>query len=354
MPPSDLDPQFWFGKRVLVTGDTGFKGAWASLWLHQLGAEVFGLALEPEPLSLFRLLRLEDLIRSYFVDLRDATAVARVVAATRPELVLHLAAQPLIHRAMAAPSETFAVNVCGTVHLLDALRGVPDLRAVLVATSDKVYADTQDGRAHPEADRLGGRDPYSASKAACEIATACMAQSFLAEHGVRVATARAGNVIGGGDFSPWRLVPDAVRAARGATPLTLRNPDASRPWQHVLDCLCGYFAYLSALASDRPLPLSLNFGPRLRHRATVADLAVSIQQALGAAQGWTHAPDAATRETQALAIDSRLARRVLGWSDRLSGRRMIASTAAWYQAWAKGADMRRVTLRQIEKYQALP
>ena len=171
---------------------------------------------------------------------------------------------------------------------------------------------------------------------------------------MRVATARGGNVIGGGDFSPFRLVPDAVRAARAGTPLTLRNPEASRPWQHVLDCLCGYFAYLSALASDRPLPASLNFGPRLRHHATVAELAVAMQRALGASQGWSYAPDARARKTQEMAIDSRLARRVLGWSDRLPGKRMIATTAAWYQAWAKGADMRPVSERQIAKYQALP
>ena len=354
MPPPDLDPQFWGGKRVLVTGHTGFKGAWASYWLHLLGAEVFGLALEPDAPSLFNLLRLDALVCSQIADLRDRAAVARAVKVARPDLVLHLAAQPLIHRAMAAPDETFAVNVCGTVHLLNALRHVPELRAVLVVTSDKVYADAQDGRAHREADRLGGRDPYSASKAACEIATAAMAQSFLTARDVRIATARGGNVIGGGDFAPWRLVPDAVRAARADTPLTLRNPDASRPWQHVLDCLCGYFSYLAALASDRPLPASLNFGPRLRHGATVAELAVAMQRALGAAQGWTHAPDQSAQETHALAIDSRLARRILGWSDRLSGRRMIASTAAWYQAWAKGADMREVSRRQIAKYQAMP
>lgn len=354
MPPPDLDPQFWGGKRVLVTGHTGFKGAWASYWLHLLGAEVFGLALEPDVTSMYRLLRLDELIHSQVADLRDRAAVARAIAVARPELVLHLAAQPLIHRAIADPNETFAVNVCGTVHLLDALRHVPELRAVLVITSDKVYVDTEDGRAHPEADRLGGRDPYSASKAACEIATAAMAQSFLTAQGVRIATARGGNVIGGGDFAPWRLVPDAVRAARAGTPLTLRNPDAMRPWQHVLDCLCGYFSYLAALTSDRPLPNSLNFGPRLRHHATVAELAAAMQNALGAVQGWTHAPDPTARETQALAIDSRLARRVLGWSDRVSGRRMIATTAAWYQAWARGADMRVVSRRQIEKYQALP
>lgn len=354
MPPPGLDPQFWRGKRVLVTGHTGFKGAWAALWLHLLGAEVFGLALEPELTSLFNLLRLDTLIHSQIADLRDRAAVAHAVDVAHPELVLHMAAQPLIHRGLAEPHETFAVNVCGTVHLLDALRDAPRLRAVLVVTSDKVYADSEDGRAHAEADRLGGRDPYSASKAACEFATAAMAQSFLAAQGVRVATARGGNVIGGGDFAPMRLVPDAVRAARADSPLTLRNPDATRPWQHVLDCLCGYFAYLAALTSDRPLPASLNFGPRPRQTATVAELAAAMQQALGATQGWTHMPDPTARETHALAIDARLARRLLGWSDRLSGRRMISVTAEWYRAWARNADMRLFSQRQIARYQAMP
>lgn len=353
MPPPGLDPAFWSGKRVLVTGHTGFKGAWAAYWLHLLGAEVSGLALAPEPLCLFKLLRLDELVDSRIADVRDPAAVAQAVASVRPQLVLHLAAQPLVHRAVAAPGETFATNVSGTVHLLDALRGIAELQAVLVITSDKVYRDTEDGRAHPETDRLGGLDPYSASKAACELATSCMAQSFLTPRGVGVATARGGNVIGGGDFAERRLVPDAVRAARNGVALTLRNPDASRPWQYVLDCLCGYFAYLAALTSGAPLPSSLNFGPRRHRHATAAQLAAAVQDALGVPQGWTHAPDPNVRETKALAIDSRLARRTLSWSDRISGARMIAATAGWYRAWAAGADMRSVCHAQIEKYQAL-
>ncbi len=349
-----LDPAFWRGKRVLLTGHTGFKGAWAAFWLHGLGAEVHGLALDAEPVSLYRALRLDELICSHVADLRDTGAVAQVIAAARPELVLHMAAQSLVHRSMQEPDATFAINVGGTVHLLDALRLAPNLNAVLVITSDKVYLDLGDGRAHVEGDRLGGRDPYSASKAACEIATAAMAQSFLQPLGVRVATARGGNVIGGGDFAPWRLVPDTVRAARSGMPLVLRNPDSTRPWQYVLDCLCGYFAYLAALASDAVVPSSLNFGPGDGRHATAAELAAGIQRALGVTQGWAHEPDPETRETHALAIDSTAARRILSWRDRASGAGMIAATAAWYAAWSEGADMRRVSQQQMAHYQTVP
>lgn len=354
MLPPNFDPSFWRDKRVLLTGHTGFKGAWTSLWLHLLGAEVTGLALEPEQLSLFRLLRLDELVRSYFVDLRDASAVAACVAAARPQLVLHMAAQALVRRSLAAPSEAFTVNVCGTVHLLDALRGANDLTTVVVVTSDKVYADAALARGHRETDRLGGIDPYSASKAACEIATASMAQSFLQPRGVTVATARAGNVIGGGDFALWRLVPDIVRAAQGGETVRLRNPDATRPWQYVLDCVGGYLAYLSGLASGRSLPLALNFGPRLRHGSTVAELASAVQQALGVTSGWVHVADPAVPERHALSIDSRLARRSLGWTDRLSGHRLVDATADWYRAWAEGADMRAFTLKQIREFERLP
>jgi CDP-glucose 4,6-dehydratase len=224
---------------------------------------------------------------------------------------------------------------------------------VLVITTDKVYADITDGKARVEADRIGGRDPYSASKAACELATAAMAQSFLAPNGVAVATARAGNVIGGGDFAPGRLVPEVVNAARAGEKLTLRNPAARRPWQHVLDCLSGYLAYAAALATDPTLPLALNFGPRTPAGPTVGEIANAMLEALGAPDAWAYAPRLEVHETHVLALDSTLARRALGWTDRLPGQLMIAETAAWYRAWAQNADMRAVTLQQINEYEAL-
>jgi len=352
MTQPGLDPAFWRGRRVLLTGHTGFKGAWAALWLHRLGADVTGLALPPAEPSLYVAARLDRLIPSHLVDLRDAAAVAGAVADARPQLVLHMAAQPLVRRAVADPVESFAVNVLGTVHLLQALRAAPELAAVLVVTSDKVYSNGEDGRAHTEADRLGGKDPYSGSKAACEIVTASMAQSYFAPRGVAVATARGGNVIGGGDFAPDRLVPDAVRAARQGMPLTLRHPEATRPWQHVLDCLAGYLAFLAALADGCDVPSALNFGPRANHAMTVGRLATTMLTALNAAQGWNHAPDLGSKEMRSLAVDSTLARRSLGWSDQLTAEHCVAWTADWYRAWFRGDDIRSLTLRQIENYEA--
>ena len=354
MPAPGPESNFWRGRRVLVTGHTGFKGAWTALWLHRLGADVTGFALPPRERCLFRLLRLDELMPSHFIDLRDADRVAAAVAEARPELVMHMTAQTLVQRSLTEPAESFAINVLGTVNLLNALRTSPGLRAVLVVTTDKVYADDADGRAHPEQDRLGGRDPYSASKAACELATSAMAQSFFAPQGIPVATARASNVIGGGDFAPFRLVPDAVNAALAGQRLTLRNPYATRHWQYVLDCINGYLSYLAALTIDQSLPPALNFGPGTPHGPTVGEIATIMLEALGVRDGWDYAPVPQVKETFALALDSTLSRRILGWSDRLPGRLMIEATAAWYRAWAQGEDMRAVTSGQIGDYEALP
>jgi CDP-glucose 4,6-dehydratase len=353
MPRGKPDPGFWRGRRVLLTGHTGFKGSWLALWLHHLGAEVTGIARASSEHRLFRLLCLDELVQTRVADIRDANAIATVVAEAQPDIVMHLTAQTSVQRSLVDPAESFAINVLGTVNLLNALRGVPRLAAVLVVTTDKVYADIPDGKARREADRLGGRDPYSASKAAGELATAAMAQSFLAPNGVAVATARAGNVIGGGDFAPGRLVPDVVNAARTGRKLTLRNPESRRPWQHVLDCLSGYLAYAAALATDPTVPPTLNFGPRADAGPTVGDIANAMLEALGAPGVWTYAPLPEVRETHMLKLDSTLARRTLGWTDRLPGHQMIAETAAWYRAWSQDADMQAVTLQQIAAYEAL-
>jgi len=354
-PPRGLDPRFWAGKRVLLTGHTGFKGGWAALWLHRLGARVTGLALPPEGLTLCGSAGIERLVFGHHADLRDPAAVADVVRACHPELVLHLGAQALVPTAHHHPVDTFATNLLGTVHLLEALRSVDGLRAVLIVTTDKVYLPAPDGTPHREADRLGGHEPYAASKAACEFATAAMARTYLAPRGVAVATARGGNVIGGGDFAFGRLVPDAVRAALAGVPLALRNPHATRPWQHVLDCLSGYLAYLAALAERDPVPAALNFGPSPASTpVTVATLASAVQEALGAAASWITDPAPHPPETHALALDSTQARAVLGWRDRMSPRLAVEATADWYRAWADGEpDMGALTLRQIAAYEAL-
>ncbi|HVV92408.1 MAG TPA: CDP-glucose 4,6-dehydratase [Hyphomicrobiales bacterium] len=353
-----LDNGFWRGRRVLLTGHTGFKGGWAAFWLKRLGAAVTGLALAPdtEP-DLWTLARVGDGLHSHIADLRDPEAVAAVVREARPELVLHMAAQPLVRRSYAAPVETFATNVIGTVHLLEALRDASGLRAVLVVTSDKVYANAETGRAFAEGDALGGHDPYAASKAAAELVTASYAASFFAGAGVQVATARGGNVMGGGDFAADRLVPDAWRAARAGRPLVLRHPGATRPWQHVLDCVAGYLAYLQALGAGRAVPRALNFGPATAaDPVTVSQIAEAVQRALGAPAGWVVAEDAAAdprREMAALALDPAAAQRALGWRCRLSTGDAVRFTADWYRALAAGADMAAVTGDQIAAYERL-
>lgn len=348
------DSSFWAGRHVLLTGHTGFKGAWAALWLNRLGARVSGLALPAEEEALYHIAHVEGQVDSYVADLRDLDAVTKVVTDIQPEIVIHMAAQPIVRRSLAEPVETFATNVMGTVHLLQALRAVDGLKAVLAITSDKVYANAEDGHAFRETDPLGGKDPYSASKAACEIAVSSMARSFLIPAGVRVATARGGNVVGGGDFAADRLVPDAVRAVRSNTPLVLRHPEATRPWQHVLDCLSGYLLYAQALVEGREVPASLNFGPAPGADVTVGELARAVLSALAAGGDYVHQPVPGSVEMKALAIDSACARAVLPWHDRITGPALPDFTAAWYRAFMDGADMRAFTLSQIRAFEEMP
>ena len=346
---------FWRDRRVLLTGHTGFKGSWAALWLKHVGAVVTGLALPPptEP-SLFSLAGIADALDHRVVDLRDRKAVTDLVADARPEIVLHLAAQAILLRGVSDPVGTFATNVLGTVHLLDALRAAPDLAAVLVVTTDKVYENSGDGRAFRESDRLGGHDPYSASKSATEIAVRAYAKTYLAERGIPVATARGGNVIGGGDFGEARLIPDVVRAIERGETLTIRRPDAIRPWQHILDCLSGYLAYAEALAKRRGLPEALNFGPPTEERISVREVAEAIFARFGRKPEWRRDALAGAHDAEQLMLDSSLAERTLGWSNRLSNRLAIEWTAAWYDALRRSPDMRAVTLQQIADHQALP
>jgi CDP-glucose 4,6-dehydratase len=349
------DARFWRGKRVLLTGHTGFKGGWAALWLHRLGAEVTGLALAPDQTpALFDLARVAETTDSRIVDLRDSAGVAGVVADGPYDVVLHLAAQPIVRASIEDPVGTFATNVMGTAHLLDALRTAPAPAAVLCVTSDKVYANHETGRAFREGDALGGKDPYSASKAATEICVASFARTYFERTGTPVATARGGNVIGGGDFSRDRLVSDIVRAVRSGQPLVLRHPESTRPWQHVLDCVAGYLAYAEALAADAATPRQMNFGPRPGGgEITVGALATEALEALGAREGWRHEPDPASIEAKALAIDTTLAEQRLGFASRLDGPEAVRLTMDWYRAQAEGADARALTLDQIATYESL-
>jgi CDP-glucose 4,6-dehydratase len=351
--------RFWAGKRVLVTGHTGFKGAWAWAWLEQMGAKVTGLSLPPgtKP-NLAEILGIANHASSHLGDVRNSDDVRRAVAAARPQFVLHMGAQALVRRSYRQPIETFDVNVRGTLTLLDALRTETDLTACLVVTSDKVYENNDLGRRFVEEDPLGGSDPYSASKAACEIATASFARSYFnkTSGGSRavVGTARAGNVIGGGDWSEDRIVPDLWRARQKGEPVELRFPDATRPWQHVLDPIVGYLMFLEALANGSP-ERTLNFGPTDTTDVTVREVVETFlaTDGAGGSSGWRQAAGEHPKEARLLAIDAGRAVARLGWHPRLRPQDAIRWTAHWYAAHDRGEDMVSFTRNQINDYAKL-
>lgn len=343
---------FWNGRRVLLTGHTGFKGAWAGAWLREARAEVLGVALPPETVPSLVTLLPGHLESGVLGDLRDRSFVEEVISSFQPELVLHMAAQSLVRRSYAEPVETFATNVMGTVNLLQELRGATALRAVLVITSDKVYENSDKGRAFQESSRLGGADPYSASKAATELVVSSFARTYFEPIGIPLATARAGNVIGGGDWSADRLVPDFWRARRDGRCIELRYPSATRPWQHVLEPLGGYLLYLERLAtaSAGTVPTSLNFGPLMHESMTVAEVVEELS-ALSGTPGWKRAAGYHPPEKALLAVDARQAQKALGWTPRLDVKEALAWTVDWYNAFDRGANMAEFTLSQIRNYQ---
>jgi CDP-glucose 4,6-dehydratase len=327
------DPAFWAGKRVVLTGHTGFKGAWAARMLGLMGAEVTGFALDaaPGPSAFDALGVASGLAHDLRGDLRDAGAVAGAVQGA--EIVLHLAAQAIVSEGYRDPLDTWESNVTGTLNLLQALRGSAAMAAVIV-TSDKVYRN-EGGRAFVETDALGGDDPYSASKAACEILAASHRASFADLP--PIASGRAGNVIGGGDFGLDRLIPDLVRAKAADQPLVLRNPDATRPFQHALDVVAGYLILAEALAQG-DAPQAVNFGPA-EAELSVRDLLALWSQATGEALNWTLSAAPPMPEKPRLALDSGLARARLNWAQRHSTAQAVAATAKWYSAWSLGHDM---------------
>ena len=360
---------FWAGKRVLVTGHTGFKGSWLALWLTKLGARVHGYALAPEPgPSLFRDLALDREIDHVVADVRDAQALRSRVEETRPEIVLHLAAQPLVRASYRDPLGTFSTNVLGTAHLLDAVRAVDSVRVVVVVTTDKVYRNNEWVWPYRETDALGGHDPYSASKGAAEIAIHAMRRSYFGsrECSVRVASARAGNVIGGGDWAIDRIVPDCVRALTKGYSIAVRNKTATRPWQHVLEPLSGYLSLAAALAQTSEFPVlrqildqpgaaaaAFNFGPNLSSNRTVADL---VKEFIRHWPGeWEDKSDpSALHEATKLNLATDKAFHTLGWQPRWNFETTIARTASWYRE-ATGlravSEFQALTRRQIEEYQ---
>jgi CDP-glucose 4,6-dehydratase len=332
-----VDPAFWSGRRVLVTGHTGFKGGWLCLWLRELGASVTAFSLGPpaEP-SLYAAARVGDAVDERRGDVSDPAAVRAAVEEARPEVVVHMAAQPLVRRSFEDPLGTFAANVMGTANVLEAARVAPEpLHSVVVVTSDKCYLNPERDKPFVEGDPLGGHDPYSSSKAGAELVSAAYRDSY----GLPVATGRAGNVIGGGDFSPDRLVPDAMRAVAAGEPLRVRNPDAIRPWQHVLCSLHGYL-----LLAERAERGPWNFGPDVDEARPVRWVA----ERLGVE--WEGDPGDHPHEAHFLKLDSSKAHTQLGWSPRWDLERGLDATAEWYAAHREGRDVRQVLLDQIEAY----
>ncbi len=351
---------FWSGKRVFLTGHTGFKGGWLALWLSRQGAIVTGYALAPstQP-SLHALTRQAATAHSVIADIRDLDALRRAMAACSPDIVFHLAAQPLVRRSYVDPVETYSTNVMGTVNLLEAVRACASVRSVVIVTSDKCYENREWPWGYRENEPMGGYDPYSNSKGCSELVAASYRSSFFnearhAEHGVALATARAGNVIGGGDWSDDRLVPDLLRAFGENRPAEIRNPFAVRPWQHVLEPLRGYMMLAEKLYADGPAwAQAWNFGPHdsdARPVSWIADKLVSIWG--GAAQWRTEARDDHPHEATWLKLDCSKARQSLGWIPRWDLRRSLGAIVEWQQAWLGGRDMTQFTLEQIEQYES--
>jgi CDP-glucose 4,6-dehydratase len=348
----------WSGRKVFLTGHTGFKGSWLCHWLEMLGCEIHGFALDPptEP-NLFSASNVAKLLASDTrADLRDAEAVSAAMRAAEPELVFHLAAQPLVREGYRDPLGTFAANVMGTAHILDAARTVASIRAVVVVTTDKVYENREWHRPYTEAHPLGGYDPYSASKAAAEIVSASFRSSYFQPPAARIATARAGNVIGGGDWAKDRLIPDCLAAFAEGRPVTLRYPHAVRPWQHVLEPLAGYIMLGDRLFDEtaKGFDRAWNFGPNSDDDAEVGQVAQLAAELWGegARVNLGTSEGAQPHEAGLLKLDSTLAQTQLGWVPRWSLRVALEQTIAWQKAWSAGDDMRSVTRRQIDHYLA--
>ena len=341
----DVDPAFWRGRRVLVTGHTGFKGSWLALWLAQMGAEVTGLSdgVPTDP-SLYELARVGELVETVTADVRDAEAVRTAVDGS--EVVFHLAAQPLVRASFADPRATYEVNVMGTVNVLDAVRRAGGVGATVNVTSDKCYENREWEWAYREDEPMGGHDPYSSSKGASELVTSAYRRSF----GMRLASARAGNVIGGGDWGVDRLVPDLMRAALSGTAVEIRNPGATRPWQHVLNPLSGYLVLAQALWDDPAAATAWNFGPAQADARPVSWIVDRLAELWPGELPWERDDGEHPHEAHYLKVDSSRARVRLGWAPRWDLARALDSIVEWYAALRDGGDMRAVTLAQLEAF----
>lgn len=348
----EMTANFWNDKRVFVTGHTGFKGGWLSLWLQSLGAKVYGYALDaPTEPHLFGVARVnEGMTSNTIADIRDVPALSKAIQEAQPEVVFHLAAQPLVRYSYTAPVETYAVNVMGTVNLLEAVRATPGVRAVVNVTTDKCYENREWVWGYREGEALGGHDPYSSSKACSELVTAAYRNSFLDAAGVALASARAGNVIGGGDWAADRLLPDFLRALDAGATLQIRSPNAIRPWQHVLEPLSGYLLLAERLFTGQAaFAEAWNFGPADEDARPVRWI---VERLVSATPGAAWACDATPQPHEAshLKLDSSKARTRLDWQPRWRLATALDKTLEWHAAWRDGQDMRAVTLAQIAEY----
>lgn len=347
-------PQFWRNKKVLLTGHTGFKGAWLALWLSQMGAKVTGVSLPPNGTpNLFALANIAQMTNSHFVDIRDADAISKVINRVQPEIVMHLAAQALVRPGYKDPLGTFATNVMGTVNTLNSLRGLDTVRAIVVVTTDKVYRNLERNKPYHESDVLGGYDPYSASKAACEIVVESYRDSYLAEQRVAVSSARAGNVIGGGDWSDDRLIPDAIRAWDSNLPLEIRRPNAIRPWQHVLEPLNGYLVLAEKNYNDLSLSGAYNFGPQPHEAVTVQAVIELANRVYGRGSILWGDGKEGPHEAGLLSLEVSKARKILSITPRWSLQEAIERTMRWYQQQRDGTSARLLCEADIAAFTSI-
>ena len=355
---AQVNPDFWNGKSVFLTGHTGFKGAWLSLWLTHLGAKVNGFALAPDVLpNLFKVLGIEEgLVNSQIADIRDFNSLQKSVLKARPEIVIHMAPQALVRSSYQHPIETYATNVMGTVHLLESLRSVNSVRATVIVTTDKCNENTERLAGYQEHEPMGGHDPYSSSKGCAELVTAAYRQSFFPirnylHHHHAIASARAGNVIGGGDWSQDRLIPDAIRAFESGQALTIRNPLAIRPWQHVLEPLAGYLVLAQALyEKGAPFAEGWNFGPKDCDARTVQEVVDLLISEWGSKASWVQDTSEHPHEAHSLKLDITKANEGLDWTPKWNLETAIKKITQWQKAYQKKRDMKEFSLAQIQSY----
>jgi len=349
-----VNPSFWRGKRVFLTGHTGFKGSWLSLWLQSLGAELHGLALDPPTTpNLFTVAQVASGMASSTIgDIRDLATVQKAMQASQADIVIHMAAQPLVRLSYAEPVQTYATNVMGTVHVLESARHTPSVKAVVVVTTDKCYENKEWAWGYRENEPMGGHDPYSNSKGCAELVTAAYRNSFLQASGIAVASARAGNVIGGGDWAADRLVPDILRAFEQNQPVVIRNPHATRPWQHVLEPLSGYLSLAEHLYTDgQAFAEGWNFGPKDDDAQPVQWIVEHMANSWGNGASWQQDGGTHPHEAHYLKLDISKAKARLGWQPRWALQKALQASVEWHQQWLAGANMKAFTMAQIGQYQ---